>query len=212
MYTLLPTIVGLVIVAPLMTLLIHGWPVNDSVEWAAWVHMIVTVGAVGVAWISIQHQVQTNTNAMAESRRQLQHELLQVCADATAGAAASMKSYAKKISEGQHPIHIERLRDIQETFRIFLTKDLPLPAMAPILIVLREIAYHIAAIELLNSNQNSLSTRGLRAYGRAGLVDNQARILLQLTETWRSANNKPAPENLALKDGALPEVRSPSTN
>lgn len=150
---------------------------------AAWVQAVGVIGAVGVAiWVPHNDRLMA---AAKEKKSQLSkdHEMLTSLSILADHAVRAMDSSTQKIENEERPIPIERLKDVQESFRIMLAKELPSTALPHILDIQCEIAYQISAIELHNIRQNNLSTKAKRARTRTDKVKMRKAILCNLLNT-----------------------------
>tara|TARA_R100000655_G_scaffold108905_1_gene161972 strand:- start:1752 stop:2342 length:591 start_codon:yes stop_codon:yes gene_type:complete len=149
-----------------MAIYATAYPVFHSESWAAWVQAAGVVGAVGVAvWVPHNDRLMVAAKER-DSQQRKDYEMVRSLSILAGHAARAMASSTHKIEEEDRPIRIDRLKDVQESFRVMMAKELPSYALPHVLAIQCEIAYQISAIELHNTHQNNLSTKAERARKR----------------------------------------------
>ncbi|MNV80183.1 hypothetical protein D3C71_1737740 [compost metagenome] len=106
--------------------------------------------------------------------------LLLVAKNLALHAERAMTSSTDKLGTA-NSIPTYRLRDVRDSFHVLLAKDLPEEAIPPILEILCEVAYQVAAIRLYKVGGNRTTDLTEKARIRLGKVTAQVAVLNQIS-------------------------------
>lgn len=183
----LGALAGLVCLTALSVVLVKAAGARPG-DWPTWVQAIGSlvglVIAIAVPW-RIHHAGQ-------EQRKAGQLALVVAAAHLAVHATRAMHSSSCKFEDDARRIPLERLKDVQVSFQTLMAKDFPEWALPPVLEILCEVAYQIAAAELHNSGMNNRDDKAENAWKRHQKVAKQSRKLARLTGNPQSVRQAKA--------------------
>lgn len=164
---------------------------TNSGDVAAWVQAFGSIAAIVGAGLIARWEFRTAESVRQIDNLELKIELARACFSAANDAVVAMVHFAEKVQlriGGGPKIGVERLEEMQFTFRALLNKNVPAPVLEHLLVIQREIAYALSEIRMLNEDENHpidiLRGAIRKSNSRPGPIKESAKELLKLLNLY----------------------------